>query len=866
MPRKFVYGPGLPGYGTKGVDGSTGLLGLATYFSAYDGNSDSVTIKSKIIANKELFSNENLLPGYPARTYQSGDIFIDKNARVFQIDFGTANLYVDTGIFLNTSGFFTELGAQINPPQFTRYSNSYSTEKFLIDVVYSNNAGNYTSYPTSIYDNAPNYFAQVKYVGTDLVPNFNGWYPFQVWTTGIPGYDDAIALVREENNNTWHFGNADGGVTKDVSLYLDFGDIYTDGVFHGTIDGTITTTNLFVPGWLTVGGDASFNDVYIGGTLYGGSPIDVADTIDINSGQIYLYNTGGITAAGNVTTTGTGASNGFGTGEASLYTTGTISYLDHHGAGSFYIQTQDKPSTTENLYIRTGTNTSTLGGNAGHLFLNGGNGAGDSAGSAGDGGYIQMTPGAGGDYSGGATSYGGDTGWFRFVGSNAGNASGTGYGGRAGRWEPAYSSGMYQFQIDLGDGGSGVYANGGLSTETNYGGGFRVQGGQGGSGTSSSGSGKGGKLFMRSGQGGHSSHSSGNAGDGGFAYYLSNGGGNYTHLTGTGNGGAGGPLYLFAGGGGPSSSSSGSSSGGNGGEIAIYTGSGGAATGGPDGDGGDMVLNMGTGNTDGVIRMNLNGQSAAATYPISAKGDFNNYLAYFDNVYNTVAGKGMMVKAGLGSAGTPATIMGFGDYNSVFAADQGSIQHDGGGVRYMGRKLQLDLPNQVGTGGTVVSTALEAITIYTPYVSGNAYLQFFDVGTTDRGGIYYDGFDFKFWDTSDERLKENIKPVELNALDVVNNVHLKEWTWKKDDDKPLEERNKIQGYIAQELLDVYPLAVVIPEDPSEMYGVAKAAFIPVLMKAVQEQQVIIDELKAKDAEMQNILSELISRVEALENV
>ena len=77
MPRKFVYAPGLPGYGTRGVDGSTGLLGIATYFSAYDGNSDTVTIKSKIIANKELFSTDTLLPGYPDRVYQDGDIFIE---------------------------------------------------------------------------------------------------------------------------------------------------------------------------------------------------------------------------------------------------------------------------------------------------------------------------------------------------------------------------------------------------------------------------------------------------------------------------------------------------------------------------------------------------------------------------------------------------------------------------------------------------------------------------------------------------------------------------------------------------------------------------------------------------------------------
>jgi hypothetical protein len=80
MNRNFTYAPGLPGYGTRGLDGSTGLQGLAMYFSEFDGVADAVTIKIKIIANKILFNVDELLPGYPIRVYQTGDIFIDANA------------------------------------------------------------------------------------------------------------------------------------------------------------------------------------------------------------------------------------------------------------------------------------------------------------------------------------------------------------------------------------------------------------------------------------------------------------------------------------------------------------------------------------------------------------------------------------------------------------------------------------------------------------------------------------------------------------------------------------------------------------------------------------------------------------------
>ena len=234
MPRKFIYGPGLPGYGTAGVDGSTGLSGLATYFSVYNGNSDSITIKGKIIANKELFSNDSYLPGYPDRIYQTGDIFIDSNARIFEIDLAAPNKYTDTGVFLNTSGFFDSGPGQAGAPGFLRYSNKYSTDKFLIDSVYSNTVGNYTAYPVSIYDNAPIYFGKINYIGAEILPDLNGWYPFEVWTIGNanPGdaANNAIALARKGNSNEWHFGNYDGGNLRDSSLYLDFEDIHMPGL------------------------------------------------------------------------------------------------------------------------------------------------------------------------------------------------------------------------------------------------------------------------------------------------------------------------------------------------------------------------------------------------------------------------------------------------------------------------------------------------------------------------------------------------------------------------------------------------------------------------------------------------------------
>lgn len=293
---KFQYAPGLPGYGTRGVDGSTGLTGLATYFSAYDGTTDSITIKSKIIANKILFPTDELLPGYPERIYLTGDQFIDKNGRVFRIDFTEVDLYVSTGMQLNTSGFF-EIGPDTDvTPVYQRYSNAYTTSKFLIDIVYATNPpGNYAINPSpteTIYGVGATDFAQVKYVNRQI----GDYHPFTVFTNtnNATQPERAIAITKREGFDEWHIGNRDiTDTVRDVSLYLDFKDVYVPGTIHATIEGAITTNNLFLSGWLRVDGDTSLNNTYVNNLLTAGT-VTTGSNLTVNGG---INSTSGISAA-----------------------------------------------------------------------------------------------------------------------------------------------------------------------------------------------------------------------------------------------------------------------------------------------------------------------------------------------------------------------------------------------------------------------------------------------------------------------------------------------------------------------------------------------------------------------------------------
>ena len=97
--------------------------------------------------------------------------------------------------------------------------------------------------------------------------------------------------------------------------------------------------------------------------------------------------------------------------------------------------------------------------------------------------------------------------------------------------------------------------------------------------------------------------------------------------------------------------------------------------------------------------------------------------------------------------------------------------------------------------------------------------------------------------SSDERLKESIVDMEPQ-LDKVLAAKPRQFDWKKNG-------LTSQGFIAQELHEVFPEAVTVGgEDPTESpWSVDYGRITPFLMKAIQEQQEQIEELKAEIAKL-----------------
>ena len=119
--------------------------------------------------------------------------------------------------------------------------------------------------------------------------------------------------------------------------------------------------------------------------------------------------------------------------------------------------------------------------------------------------------------------------------------------------------------------------------------------------------------------------------------------------------------------------------------------------------------------------------------------------------------------------------------------------------------------------------------------------------------------------TSDRRLKKSITEVE-SILDKVN--HLKTYRYLYKDQDDLAE--KIIGFMAQDVQPMFPELVGQTEDG--YFGLNYAGFGVVAIKAIQEQQDIIDaqqkqidDLQKDKEETNKLLNDMLKRIESLES-
>ena len=211
-------------------------------------------------------------------------------------------------------------------------------------------------------------------------------------------------------------------------------------------------------------------------------------------------------------------------------------------------------------------------------------------------------------------------------------------------------------------------------------------------------------------------------------------------------------------------------------------------------------------------------------------------LTMFGGTSANSAGAIYMVQESGNSLGGLAFYTGGSSAGSPYAYERMRISSAG----YVG--INTITPIARLTVKAAANSFLEGITTLNP--AGNYWSLLCNVGNdlylgynnSDKG--YFANATGVYVAISDQRLKKNIADIQygLNEILALRPVAYNMNTQEDTDVKAL-------GFIAQEVMEIVPESV--SEMMSGMYGMDKSAIVPILVKAIQEQQAIIESLKAR---------------------
>ena len=122
------------------------------------------------------------------------------------------------------------------------------------------------------------------------------------------------------------------------------------------------------------------------------------------------------------------------------------------------------------------------------------------------------------------------------------------------------------------------------------------------------------------------------------------------------------------------------------------------------------------------------------------------------------------------------------------------------------------------------------------YRVDNTSPSFFDFyySTTQVGYITTNGTDIFYANTSDYRLKEDLK--SFDGMSLLEQIQVYDFKWKESD-------NRMYGVVAHELQEVIPQAVVGEKDKEKLQAVDYSKLVPVLIKSIQELEARVKQLE-----------------------
>jgi len=171
------------------------------------------------------------------------------------------------------------------------------------------------------------------------------------------------------------------------------------------------------------------------------------------------------------------------------------------------------------------------------------------------------------------------------------------------------------------------------------------------------------------------------------------------------------------------------------------------------------------------------------------------------------------------------------------SASASAVSIDSSGNLLVGTTSQIS-----GTSSRVnilnVDAGLSGLTIGNAGGSSNTNCVLFNNSNGTVGTIRTNASATAYNTSSDVRLKKNVVDAP-SAIASVNQISIKSFDWN------IDNSHQDFGVIAQELDAIAPEAVSHGSTEDEMWGVDYSKLVPRMIKAIQEQQVLIQSLKAR---------------------
>jgi hypothetical protein len=242
----------------------------------------------------------------------------------------------------------------------------------------------------------------------------------------------------------------------------------------------------------------------------------------------------------------------------------------------------------------------------------------------------------------------------------------------------------------------------------------------------------------------------------------------------------------------------------------------------------DTSQNVGIGTTSPATKLQISGTSGSLNTRINAGN------TGLDVTNNDATGVTDLATSPLGSGGKAMT---FTTYTGSASAERMRI--DSSGSLSIGTSSALGKMSLYWNNTTQQGFTLQASTT----TFNGSPIVFYNSSGALSGFIGQTSTTISYNTSSDYRLKDNIAPI-TGALDKITQLKPVTYTWKADGSDG-------QGFIAHELAEVVPDCVTgekdaVNEDGSiKPQGIDTSFLVATLTAAIQEQQTIINDLKAR---------------------